>query len=142
MVITFKPTEDFATAAQLTLDNMREYYEHYDVEWDAAQIETMTRELHNIDLLWQGQWVGVMRLSFDDEVCQLRDLQVVATQQNKGLGALAIAEAERLAKALGKHSIALKVFKISPAFRLYLRLGFQVTSEDERFYYMNRSCAI
>ena len=141
-MITFKPTEDFATAAQLTLDNMREYYQHYDVEWDAAQIETMTRELHNIDLLWQGQWVGVMRLSFDDEVCQLRDLQVVAPQQNKGLGALAIAEAERLAKTLGKHSMALKVFKISPAFRLYLRLGFQVTSEDERFYYMNRRCAI
>ena len=131
-----------ATAAQLTLDNMRAYYQHYGVDWDAAQIETMTGELHNIDLCWQGQWVGVMRLSFDDDVCQLRDLQVVSTQQNKGLGALAIAEVERLAKALGKHSIALKVFKISPAFRLYQRLGFEISSEDERFYYMSRRFAI
>lgn len=138
-MITLIPTEDFATAAQFTFDNMREYYQLHGVDWDVAQIEAMTRELLNFDIMWQQQRVGVMRLSFDHEACHLRDLQVVATMQNQGIGALAIAHAERLARAHGAHTMVLKVFKMSPAFRLYQRLGFAITDQDERFYYMNRS---
>jgi len=75
-MITFRPAKNLSSAAELTLANMRSYYEQYSVEWDSVQIEKMTRELMNFDILFEGEPVGVIRLSFDDDGCHLRDLQV------------------------------------------------------------------
>ena len=44
-----------------------------------------------------------------------------------------IGEAARLNQA-----VCLAVVKINPALRLYERLGFQVTHEDDRKFYMKR----
>ncbi|MEL4430755.1 GNAT family N-acetyltransferase [Shewanella mangrovisoli] len=138
-MVTFRPAKDLAKAAHFTLTNMRPYYEQYSVDWDEAQIEQMTQELVNLDILFEEELVGVVRLSFDIEECWLRDLQVDQCYQNRGIGSIAIAEAERLAKEHGSHILKLKVFKNSPAVHLYKRLGFGLTSEDDRFYYMSRA---
>ncbi|GAB2935119.1 GNAT family N-acetyltransferase [Rheinheimera gaetbuli] len=137
-MVTFRSAEDLATAAQFTLSNMQPYYQHYSVDWDQAQIEAMTQQLVNFDILFQETLVGVMRLSFDTEDCWLRDLQVDQHYQNRGIGAIALAEAERLAKERCCQILKLRVFKNSPAVHLYKRQGFVLTSEDERFYYMSR----
>ena len=137
--ITFRPAEDLAKAAELTLTNMRSYYAQYSVEWDKAQIQEMTQQLLNWDILMAGKVVGVIRLSFDSEGCYLRDLQVDQQFQNRGIGALALAEVERLARASNARLLRLRVFKNSPAVQLYQRHGFSVNSEDERFYYMSRA---
>jgi GNAT superfamily N-acetyltransferase len=65
-------------------------------------------------------------------------VQVNAPFQNKGIGAHALAESLRLAKQSNAKKLSLKVFKISPAQRLYKREGFILVSEDERFYYMEK----
>lgn len=135
-VISFRPAEDLTSAAELTLSNMRPYYQQHAVAWDKAQIEQMTQQLVNLDILSAGKPVGIIRLSFDTEGCYLRDLQVEHQYQNRGIGALALAEAERLAKAANACVLKLRVFKNSPAGQLYQRHGFSVTSEDDRFYYM------
>ncbi|ABK48135.1 GCN5-related N-acetyltransferase [Shewanella sp. ANA-3] len=138
-MVTFRPAKDLAKAAHFTLSNMRPYYAQYSVDWDEAQIEQMTQELVNFDILFEEKLVGVVRLSFDIEECWLRDLQVDQSYQNRGIGSIAIAEAERLAKEHGSHILKLKVFKNSPAVHLYKRQGFGLTSEDDRFYYMSRA---
>lgn len=138
-MVTFRPAMDLAKAAHLTLSNMRPYYEQYSVDWDEAQIEKMTQELVNFDILFEGKLVGVIRLSFDNTECWLRDLQVDQNYQNQGIGSIALAEAERLAKERLSHILKLRVFKNSPAVHLYKRQGFGLTSEDERFYYMSRA---
>lgn len=138
-MVTFKPAKDLAKVANLTLSNMRPYYEKYSVDWDEAQIEKMTQELGNFDILVQGILVGVMRLSFDTKECWLRDLQVEQSYQNQGIGSIAIAEAERLAREHCAEALKLRVFKNSPAYHLYERQGFSLTGEDERFYYMSRA---
>ena len=138
-MVTFRPAKDLAKAASFTLTNMRPYYEQYSVDWDEAQIEKMTQELVNFDILLNEQPVGVIRLSFDNEECYLRDLQVEQSHQNRGIGSHALAEAERLAKEHCSQILKLKVFKNSPAVHLYMRQGFGLTSEDERFYYMSRA---
>lgn len=135
-MVTFKPTEDLANAAYLTLSNMRPYYEYYSVDWDASQIERMTQELVNWDILLNGKTVGVLRLSFDKQNCDLRDLQIDQQHQNLGIGSQAIIETKRLAKESNANQLRLKVFKNSPAVKLYQRQGFDLSSEDERFYYM------
>lgn len=118
---------------------MLPYYAQYAVDWDQAQIVQMTQELVNFDILFEEKLVGVVRLSFDTEECWLRDLQVDQSYQHRGIGSIAIAEAERLAKEHGSHILKLKVFKNSPAVHLYKRQGFGLTSEDDRFYYMSRA---
>uniref|UniRef100_Q0HUT8 GCN5-related N-acetyltransferase n=1 Tax=Shewanella sp. (strain MR-7) TaxID=60481 RepID=Q0HUT8_SHESR len=138
-MVTFRPTKDLAKAAHFTLSNMQPYYAQYAVDWDEAQIEQMTQDLVNFDILFEEKLVGIVRLSFDTEECWLRDLQVEQSYQNRGIGSIAIAEAERLAKEHGSHILKLKVFKNSPAVHLYKRQGFGLTSEDDRFYYMSRA---
>lgn len=138
-MVTFRLSKDLAKAAHFTLSNMQPYYEQFSVDWDEAQIEKMTQELVNFDILFEGKLVGVIRLSFDIEGCWLRDLQVDERYQNRGIGSIALAEAERLAKEHCCHILKLRVFKNSPAVHLYKRQGFGLTNEDERFYYMGRT---
>lgn len=138
-VVTLRPARDLAQAANFTLSNMRPYYEKFSVDWDEAQIEEMTQELANFDIIFKGLLVGVMRLSFEAEECWLRDLQVDQNYQNRGIGSIALAEAEQLAREHCSNIFRLRVFKISPAVNLYKRQGFGLTSEDERFYYMSRA---
>lgn len=87
----------------------------------------------NLGILLKGEVVCAIRLAFDNDGCYIRDLQV---NQNKGLGAAALAECERLAINSGANRLILQVFKISPAYHLYDRSGFVVDSEDDWFYSM------
>ena len=138
-MVTFRPAKDLAKTASFTLTNMQPYYEQYSVDWDEVKIEKMTQELVNFDILYLEKLVGVIRLSFDSGECWLRDLQVEQCYQNRGIGSIALAEAERQAKEHCSHILKLRVFKNSPAVHLYKRQGFGLTSEDDRFYYMSRA---
>jgi len=137
-VITFRPAEDLTNAAELTLTNMRSFYDLYSVAWSSTDIEEMTKDLSNWEILLQGEPVGIMRLSFDSDECQVRDLQVSMQYRNQGIGSRALAEAERFAKESGARILKLKVFKYSPAVDLYRRSGFGIHNEDDRFFYMER----
>lgn len=138
MDISFQPTFDFCKSATITFDNMRSYYEHYSVDWKQPNILEQITKLESWDIVFDGEVVGAIRLDYGSEHCYLRDLQVISSFQNRGVGAAAIAEASRLAIKSGSTQIRLKVFKISPAYHLYARSGFVVEKDDERFYYMSR----
>ena len=135
----YHPTAELMVSAQLTYTNMREYYEQYGVDWQQLKICEQISDLENWDVLSNGDVVGVMRLAFDDEGCYIRDLQVDAAFQNMGVGAAAISECSRLAMHRGALQLRLRVFKISPAHKLYTRSGFSIDKEDDRFYYMSKS---
>ncbi|AFU99369.1 GNAT family N-acetyltransferase [Simiduia agarivorans] len=137
-MISFSPIIDLAASAKLTSVNMREYYERYGVAWDVAAIESQTADLDNFDLIADGVAVGAVRLSYESDCCYLRDLQVAEGYKNRGYGAAAIAKCVQLALSKGARVLKLKVFQISPAYRLYERSGFVVESSDDRFYYMSR----
>lgn len=137
-MVSYQQTKDLSASAQMTFLNMRSYYEQYSVEWDCLKIEEQIRDLTNFDIMLNGEIVGVIRLVFDDDSCYIRDLQVSEQHQGKGIGALAFIECERLAVEAGVNRLKLRVFKISPAFRLYERVGFVVDSADDRFYNMSK----
>lgn len=138
-MISYQQTKDLSASAKMTFLNMRSYYEQYSVEWDCFKIEEQIRDLTNFDILLNGEIVGAIRLVFDDNSCYIRDLQVSEQHQGKGIGALAFAECERLAVESGVNRLKLRVFKISPAYRLYERVGFVVVSADDRFYNMSKN---
>ncbi|KGK03096.1 MULTISPECIES: GNAT family N-acetyltransferase [unclassified Pseudoalteromonas] len=139
MNMCYQPTADLMASAQLTYTNMRGYYEYYGVDWQQLKICEQISDLENWDVLLNGDLVGAMRLAFDDEGCYIRDLQVDAAFQNMGIGAAAISECSRLAVHRGAMQLRLRVFKISPAHKLYTRSGFSIDKEDDRFYYMSKS---
>lgn len=138
MNIRYQPAEDLMASAMLTYINMRSYYEHYNVDWQQAKIHEQIVTLENWDVVFNDNIVGAIRLAFDDEGCFIRDLQVDAAFQNKGIGAATITQCERLAKAANSNKLRLRVFKISPANHLYLREGFKIDNQDDRFYYMSK----
>ncbi len=115
---------------------MRSYYEHYSVDWEQPKILEQIQGLDNWDILYNDELIGAIRLSFDDQGCYLRDLQIAEPFQNQGLGAKALSQSMQLARNLDATNLRLRVFKISPAQHLYIREGFLVSSEDERFLYM------
>jgi GNAT superfamily N-acetyltransferase len=137
-VISYQPTADLCASADITYKNMRSYYEHFSVDWELDKIREQIDDLENLDILYHDAVVGAIRLAFDPEGCYVRDLQVSEKYQNKGIGAAALAECERLAIEAGANQLRLRVFKISPAHRLYLRYGFEVDREEDRFFYMSR----
>ena len=132
----FIKTQDLDKSAKLTLANMQEYYDMYGVDWTLSDVRSAIENLENYDVVNADGVFGVVRLSFENNRCQLRDIQVVSNQQNKGLGALVISKVTKLARQKQLGFIDLRVFKRSPAYRLYDRLGFVIESEDDKFYQM------
>ncbi len=130
-------TGDINRSAKLTFTNMKPYYDLNNVDWDLNDVSNAITELTNYDIYVDDKLVGALRLSFNDNRCQLRDIQVKADLQSKGLGAKTIAKTIELAKDQDAQFIDLKVFKNSPAHRLYSRLGFITEQSDERFYHMS-----
>ncbi|MCU7553203.1 GNAT family N-acetyltransferase [Alteromonas sp. ASW11-19] len=141
-MITFQPTADEIAAAELTFANMQSYYQRYSVSWDAGQIAAMTAGLNNLDIISDGQRVGVVRLSFEDSVCHLRDLQIKPAFQNTGLGTQTLHAISQLALTANSSELKLKVFQSSPAAALYLRNGFVTERQDDRFFYMVKELSL
>jgi GNAT superfamily N-acetyltransferase len=119
MKITFVTSTNLPRAAEFTFNNMRDYYAQFAPDWDAEKVLGVTAELINYDIQVDSETVGVMRLQYDGNTCILRDLQVIPSAQNKGIGSAAIEEAERLALGANTNSLDLRVFKVSPAVSLY-----------------------
>jgi len=136
MNIVFRPTKSLVKAAKYTLSNMGSYYKRYDVDWGVNQIIDKTKDLDNFDIYFGETIVGVVRLQYEGDCCYLRDLQIIPSYQNKGIGQAALSEVKRIASGLKLRKVQLKVFKISPAVSLYKRNGFATESEDERFFIM------
>lgn len=130
-------TQDVRSTAHFTLDNMKPYYDMYGVDWSVDDICEQTKGLSNFELQVHGHRIGVLRLSFENDRCQLRDIQIRKKYQNKGYGAWAITQVFVIAVERKFNFIELKVFKRSPAHRLYNRVGFKINNEDNRFYYMS-----
>lgn len=112
-MVSYQQTDDLSASAKITYVNMRPYYEHYSVDWDCSKIEEQINDLINFDILFNDEVVGAIRLAFDNDCCYVRDLQVSEKYQNKGIGALALSESERLAIESGANRLRLRVFKIS-----------------------------
>ena len=101
-----------------------------------SKVLEATLELENYDILFQHQVVGVMRLQFNDDCFVLRDLQIIDSAKNKGIGSASLNEAKRRTLNANLNTLTLRVFKSSPAVTLYKRNGFVIQSEDERFFNM------
>jgi GNAT superfamily N-acetyltransferase len=100
-------------------------------QWDVAQVRIITLD---------GADIGWLQSTTRDGAFFLGQLFVEAPRQRRGIGTAVmnhlIDEATRTRQAM-----TLGVVKSNPAKRLYERLGFHVTHEDDRKFYMRREPA-
>lgn len=92
-------------------------------------------------IVGDGVDIGWLQSAARQDGLYLRQLYIVSPLQRQGIGtgimSRAIAEA-----ALAKLPLKLDVVKINPALRLYQRLGFRITGEEEHKFNMTLDPAI
>jgi ribosomal protein S18 acetylase RimI-like enzyme len=102
--------------------------ENFQKQWVQAQVRIITL---------QGTDIGWLQSFAQDDDLFLAQLVVDRAHQRKGIGTEVM---ERLMhEAQQRHQgVRLEVVKINPALRLYQRLGFRITGEDDRKWHMKR----
>jgi GNAT superfamily N-acetyltransferase len=111
----------------LQLD-VAKHRESFPIQWRSEQVRVITVS---------GKDVGWLQIAQTNDAIFLGQFYLTGVFQGKGIGTevlrMLIEESELSAKA-----ITLGVVKINPARRLYERMGFVVTREDQHKVYMRR----
>jgi len=141
MQITLRParTLDFDFCARLYFAGMENIIRELNLDrvaqstsfhqqWELPQVRIITVDGADVGWLQSTTREGSLFLAqlFVDSAFQRRG---IGTEVMHGL----IAEAAR-----ARQAVTLGVVKINPALRLYRRMGFRITHEDDRKFYMRR----
>jgi ribosomal protein S18 acetylase RimI-like enzyme len=99
--------------------------------WDVAQVRIVT--LGGDDIGWVQSFI-------ENDALFLGQLFVDGGHRNKGIGTEVVTALIDEAARAGM-AVSLGVVKSNPARRLYERLGFRITHDDDRKFYMRRELA-
>jgi ribosomal protein S18 acetylase RimI-like enzyme len=144
MQIAFRPAraQDFEYCRRLYFAGMETIIEELRLN-EAAQ-ESSFREqwvLTQVRIITaDGFAVGWLQSTMQDDRLFIAQIFVDGPFQRKGIGTEVIHRLIGEAASLDR-AVHLAVVKINPALRLYERLGFKTTHEDDRKFYMTRDPA-
>jgi ribosomal protein S18 acetylase RimI-like enzyme len=131
--------EDFDYCARLYFEEMESTIKQLNLDmdgriagfrrrWEVAQVRIITLD---------GADIGWLQSVVEDDALFLGQLFVDRNLRGRGIGTqLVKGLIEEAASA--SRAVTLGVVKTNPALRLYERLGFRTTHEDERKFYMRR----
>jgi GNAT superfamily N-acetyltransferase len=141
MLLSFRPARpaDFAYCERLYFANMERINRELKLDHD-AQIASFRRQWIAAEvrvIMLDGADIGWLQSATRDGSFFLAQLFVDAAHQGQDIGTEVMHRLIDEATALGQ-PMTLAVVKINPAKRLYDRLGFLVTHEDDRKFYMRR----
>ena len=141
MNVAFRPArpQDFDYCERLYFAEMEGIIRELKLDRD-VQVASFRRRWEVMQvriIMLDGADIGWLQSTTRDGALFLGQLFVEASRQRRGLGTAVmnrlIGEATRAQQAM-----TLGVVKSNPAKRLYERLGFHVTHEDDRKFYMRR----
>jgi ribosomal protein S18 acetylase RimI-like enzyme len=141
MSIALRPAQsgDFEFCARLYFSGMEETIRQ--LKLDMVAQNRNLRERWNVEevriITSDGTNVGWMQSSIQDGARYLEQIYIDTPFQNRGIGTDIINGLIDEAK-LDRRPVTLGVVKTNPALRLYKRLGFRITREDDRKFYMRR----
>ncbi len=111
------------------------------LQLDMDKHTTSFRERWHLDevriITGDGADIGWLQAAPEGDARLLKQLLVDALLHRQGIGTRVIQHLLEEAAQAGR-AVTLGVVKTNPALRLYARLGFKVTHEDERKVYMRR----
>jgi GNAT superfamily N-acetyltransferase len=130
---------DFETVVAITMATMRAYVEATWGIWDEAEhrsrirdsFEPSTHRLVHVD----GQLAGLLAAKEHAEYTQLIKVFLLPPFQGRGIGTRLVRQVMAQA-ATQERPVRLRVLRVNPAQRLYLRLGFVITDETPERLYM------
>jgi ribosomal protein S18 acetylase RimI-like enzyme len=96
--------------------------------WEPAQVRIIQHD---------AQDIGWLQSMAEDDTLFLAQLFVDAAFQRRGIGTEVMRQLIGEA-AHARRAMTLGVVKTNPALRLYQRLGFRITHDDDRKFYMRR----
>jgi GNAT superfamily N-acetyltransferase len=141
MTIAFRPAtpQDFDYCASLYFAGMEAIIRQLDLDmaahtasfrarWDVAEVRILTRD---------GADIGWLQTATEADAVFLKQLFVEAPHRRLGIGTEVMRRLVDEAANAGR-AVTLGVVKTNPAKRLYDRLGFRVTHDDGRKFYMRR----
>jgi ribosomal protein S18 acetylase RimI-like enzyme len=141
MMISFRPAvpEDFDYCARLYFVEMETIIRELKLDrqaqaasfrrqWDVAEVRIIRLD---------GADIGWLQSTKRDGALFLAQLFVAGIFQRRGIGTEVMHRLISEATEAGQ-PMTLEVVKINPAKRLYDRLGFRTTGEDDRKYHMRR----
>ncbi len=139
--ISFRPAhaQDFRFCAKLYFAWMGGAFQESDPEvaarvanlrerWEVTQVRIITRA--DADIGW-------LQSTIQDDAHFLVQLFIDTELRGQGIGTEVMHRIIEEARTAGR-PVTLGVIKSNPALRLYGRLGFEITHEDDRKYYMRR----
>lgn len=110
-------------------------YGAWDEDWQREHFARTTDPRKHEVLEVSGAPIGCLLIEECDAYVELHRILVVPKFQNRGIGTCVVREVLRAARSTGRPT-RLQVFRISPARRLYERLGFSVVSESKTHFIM------
>jgi ribosomal protein S18 acetylase RimI-like enzyme len=116
---------------QLNL-NMEAQLAGFRQRWDVTQVKIITLD---------GTDIGWLQGCVKEDVLFLAQLFVDRAWRGQGIGTAMVKDLIQEAARAGR-ALTLGVVKTNPALRLYKRLGFHTTHEDERKFYMRRNSGV
>jgi ribosomal protein S18 acetylase RimI-like enzyme len=145
MQITLRPAvaQDFEYCEHLYFTGMKRIIEELDLDL-AAQAAGFSAQwaLTQVRIIsFGGVDVGWLQSEMREDGLFVAQLFVDGPFQRRGIGTEVMNQLIGEAAALHK-SVSLAVVKINPAVRLYRRLGFRTTHEDDRKLFMKRDNGI
>ncbi len=108
--------------------NMEAQVAGFRQRWDVTEVRIITLD---------GTDIGWLQSFLRDDTLFLAQLFVDGALRRQGIGTEVVKGLVEEAARVGR-TVTLGVVKTNPALRLYERLGFRTTHEDERKFYMRR----
>lgn len=141
MVISFRPAipKDFDYCERLYFVEMETIIRELKLDLQ-AQAASFRRQWDLADvriIRLDGTDIGWLQSTQRDSTLFLAQLFVAGSFQRRGIGTEVMHRLIAAANEAGQ-PMTLEVVKINPAKRLYDRLGFRTTGEDDRKYHMRR----
>ncbi|HVT10731.1 MAG TPA: GNAT family N-acetyltransferase [Fimbriimonadaceae bacterium] len=141
MRVSFRPADlkDFDYCASLYFAGRAKDLRESDIDmvpliadlrkrWHVSQVRIITLE---------GRDVGWLQSTEQDGALFIVQLFIEASSQGQGLGSEVLHRVIEEGRQRNQ-AVTLGVVKTNPAMRLYARLGFRTTHEDDRKFYMKR----
>lgn len=130
----FTKSERYESAADKIKNSMTPYYDELDIEWDDEKKLQQFRECDLWDIHVEGKLIGFFMLLEKDSGLYLGELHIDKTFRNLGYGSQALYKIKKMASEMGYSTIRVGAFKTSPAYRLYLSVGFTLEREAQYTY--------
>ena len=132
MQLSLRPAleADIGFCESLSRANMAHYHAARGVEWNPHRFVAAWSGFENHLVVADDEVAGLLRLLAAGDALDIRDLQLLPAHRGKGIGTWAVARTINEAAARGFGIVRLRVFRESPALRLYRRLGFATDSVE------------